>query len=140
MNASLPYKAFKKEGWANARCDLLKITGIGKTKRSAVRSLKEQVVLLFQGAIEDKTFEKLLRDSGFEPSTLAGVSVWETEKRILKKYAGQEKVDFTATLKPKIEMPDEEMPRGEYRKLDPFIITATSSLSHGGGISAKMGT
>lgn len=136
LSASLPYQAFPKDGWKNARCELLGVTGIGKTKKIAVKSLKDQIILLFEGAIEDRNFAALLRGLGFKRTLRAGVTIWETSRAVSKKFADQERLKFDAMLKPKLEFADDNGLEGEYRKLNPVVITAATPAGHAGRVSS----
>ena len=135
LTASLPYRTYQKEGWENARCDLLKVQGIGKSKRSAIKNLKDSITLLIQGAMEDKTLDVVLKDCGFKKSNPAGVPVWETGLNLMKKFADQERLEFNATLRVRIADSEAILPEGEYRSVNPVVITATSSMSSAGGLS-----
>ena len=95
MTASLPHRVFEKEGWENARCDLLKVSGIGKTKRAALKNLKDSITLLFQGALEDGKLGLLLSNCGLEKSTHAGVTVWDAPQALAELYSDQEELEFS---------------------------------------------
>lgn len=136
MNTSLPFKTYEQDGWKTARCDLLKVSGIGKTRRSAVKNLKDSIALLIQGAMEDNTLDSILKECGFRQQNLAGVPVWEILSSYAKKYSEQEQLEFTTTLKPLIKIPNSAVPPGDYKSVDPVVITAQSSQSSASGLSA----
>lgn len=135
LAASLPYRAFEKEGWEYARCDLLKVSGLGKTKKAALKNLKDSVTLLLQGACEDSVLEKVLHDCGLKKTTRAGVTVWEAPPKLASRFSGQQEIGFNATLRATRALPpNTKIPPGEIQPIESFVISATSS--HASGISA----
>ena len=132
MNAQLPYQMHETGAWYNARCDLLKVFAVGKNKRAAIKNLKDSITLLIEGAIEDRIFEEVLSDCGFVREISAGVTVWKAKKSICQKYANQDILGYLATLRPKIEIQQPDLPRGEYRtKIDPVVISAVAGPNAG---------
>ena len=129
INVSLPFRTYEQDGWETARCDLLKVSGLGKTRRSAVKNLKDSIALLIQGAMEDNTLDPVLKECGFRQQKIAGVPIWEILSSYAKKYSEQEQLEFTTTLKPLINIPDSAVPPGDYRSVDPVVITAQLSQS-----------
>ena len=76
LHAKLPYRLEMDGLWHVARCELLRITSQGKSKRTAVRNLKDAIALKVQVNLERGTLAKTLKACGFYQIRIGDNAYW----------------------------------------------------------------
>ncbi|MBI4083223.1 MAG: type II toxin-antitoxin system HicB family antitoxin [Candidatus Lambdaproteobacteria bacterium] len=98
VEAKLPYRLMKEGGWIVSRCDLLGISSQGKTERTAIRNLRDAIVLYLEGWLENGTLAEKLAARGFHLVEIAGQPLWAAGGEAER---GGGALDIKATLQPR---------------------------------------
>lgn len=123
LDATLPYRLNREGRWVVAVCDILDVASQGRTERSALRNLRDALVLFLETCIASGTLERVLEESGFERVEIQGIAYWLAGPRI-KVPRGSASLSFRARISAPEPKASPRPRTVSIRNIPPYLIRA----------------